>query len=170
MPGSSKDAGKKRKAAPESAAAEEPSKRSKSSPTKSGKKLRDQVTKPVATPKSSKPEKSGKEGKSSKKASGKGKAKEVDSDSEDENSDLEKAYHDAHARTGEEVEDDEHADADDLDTSLVHESLKKSGKKASRSGPKVKFVPADETPELRDQRTIFVGNLSVDVASKRVSS
>ncbi|KAG5642548.1 hypothetical protein DXG03_002587 [Asterophora parasitica] len=150
IPGSSKDAAKKRKAAPEPS--EEPSKRSKPGPSK-----RDQKPKGEATPKVSKSPRTGKE---SKKPNGKGKAKELNPDSEE--SDLENAY-DARAHV-------EGASDDEADQSLVHESLlEKSGKKANKSGPKVKFVPSEETPEQRDQRTIFVGNLSVDVAQKRAS-
>ncbi|KAG5718519.1 hypothetical protein E4T56_gene9036, partial [Termitomyces sp. T112] len=93
----------------------------------------------------------------------KGQAKQVEpAEDEDENSDLEKAYLDTHKSP-----DD--LDAPDLDASgggaerpIEHETVTKA-KKASRSGPKVKYVPADETSELRDQRTIFVGNIAVDV-------
>jgi len=34
---------------------------------------------------------------------------------------------------------------------------------------RAKYVPKEETPEQRDLRTIFVGNLSVQVAQRRVS-
>ncbi|KAF9533101.1 hypothetical protein CPB83DRAFT_758389 [Crepidotus variabilis] len=58
------------------------------------------------------------------------------------------------------------ADEEDQDpTTLVHESLSKSTKR--RMKPKKTVAPLDETPELRDQRTIFVGNLPLDVASKK---
>lgn len=93
---------------------------------------------------------------------GKGKAKATeDSDGEDNNSDLENAY----LKTGKDAapdDDDEEQEAFDVP---VHESLKKKSKKAA---PKPKFIPVDETPELRDQRTIFIGNLPVDIAQKRV--
>ena len=59
------------------------------------------------------------------------------------------------------------SDADADPAALVHESLKPGGKSKSRSG-KQKYVPEDETPEKRDQRTVFVGNLPLAVASKRV--
>jgi nucleolar protein 12 len=65
-------------------------------------------------------------------------------------------------------EDKEQSDDDDDHHPLVHESLQKE-KKPNRAGAKTKFVPADETAERRDQRTIFIGNLSVEVAQKRVS-
>lgn len=64
---------------------------------------------------------------------------------------------------GDEGDSDEEGDP----STLVHESLvngsKGKGKKAS-----AKYVPQEETPEQRDARTIFVGNVSVDVAKSRV--
>lgn len=68
----------------------------------------------------------------------------------------------------EETVDDEAEGSDnegDLDK-LVHESLTKKDKKVRT--PKTKYVPSEETAELRDQRTIFVGNLPIEVASKKV--
>lgn len=50
-------------------------------------------------------------------------------------------------------------------TTLVHESLSSKSKAPKK---KTKFVPEDETPEQRNQRTIFIGNLPVDVAQKKV--
>ena len=94
------------------------------------------------------------------------KAKEPDSDSDEDN--LENNYQDSKSGRFPILSDEgSSADEDDDDpTTLVHESLKKSAKKAK--GPKVKCVPQTETPELRDQRTIFVGNLPIEVASKTV--
>jgi nucleolar protein 12 len=130
-------------------------KRSKSSPKKAEKK------KDVEVPTKPKPTPVVKKGKGSKKDA-KGKSKEEEAiDEEEENSDLENAYLETH-RDAPKPEDEE-----DVEEPLVHESLQK-GKKSSRSGPKTKFVPSDETPERRDQRTIFIGNLSVEVAQKRV--
>lgn len=112
-----------------------------------------------------KPQTLKKDSKASEKSVGKGKAKQVEeAELEEENSDIENAYLGSHTSL-----DDKHPDsAEDVEAAPVHESLNKSNKRASRSGPKSKFVPADETPERRDQRTIFVGNLPVDVAQKRV--
>lgn len=107
--------------------------------------------------------------------SGKGKAKEIEADSEDDEDDekLEAAYLKSQASATAAKPDDKKADSEDegdedeVDPStLVHESVKKSSKKSR--GPKVKYVPSEETPELRDQRTVFVGNLPIDVASKKV--
>ena len=52
---------------------------------------------------------------------------------------------------------------------LVHESLQKGAqtKGQSRHG-KQKFVPSEETPEQRDARTVFVGNVAVEVTKSRV--
>lgn len=95
---------------------------------------------------------------------GKGKSKEDEAvDQEEENSDLENAYLQNHKGAPK----SDHEEEVDTEEPLVHEALQK-GKKGSRSGPKVKFVPSDETPERRDQRTIFIGNLSVEVAQKKV--
>jgi len=91
-------------------------------------------------------------------------ADDVEDVSEDEASDVEVSdveVAEAPATSDEEDEDDASP------VNLVHESLLKGGKSKSRSG-KQKFVPSEETPEKRDQRTIFVGNLPIDVAKKRV--
>lgn len=50
---------------------------------------------------------------------------------------------------------------------IMHESLQKSNK-SQKAGPKKKYVPQDETAAQRDLRTVFVGNLSVEVVKKRV--
>lgn len=62
---------------------------------------------------------------------------------------------------------------DDIDpSSLMHESLlngnKSKGK--AKASPQKKYVPPDETQEQRNARTIFVGNVSVEVAKSRVST
>jgi nucleolar protein 12 len=46
-------------------------------------------------------------------------------------------------------------------------SIAKPGGKSSRNR-KSKHVPEDETADQRDRRTVFVGNLSVEVVKKRV--
>ncbi|KAF9046556.1 hypothetical protein BJ165DRAFT_1472681 [Panaeolus papilionaceus] len=64
------------------------------------------------------------------------------------------------------ADEDEDDDDDEVDPStLVHESLDPNSKHPKKT--KTKFVPEDETPERRNQRTIFIGNLPLDVASKR---
>ncbi|KAG2068446.1 hypothetical protein BDR04DRAFT_1103272 [Suillus decipiens] len=54
-------------------------------------------------------------------------------------------------------------------STLVHESLLSGGAKSNQraSARKVKFTPPDESEEQRNSRTIFVGNLSSEVAKKR---
>jgi nucleolar protein 12 len=86
-------------------------------------------------------------------------------ENEEDKSDLENAYLGAQLAHEPDSEGDED---NDEPNPLVHESFRKE-KKHNRGGAKTKFVPADETAERRDQRTIFIGNLSVEVAQKRVS-
>ena len=67
------------------------------------------------------------------------------------------------------TDDDSDASNGDNDAShLTHESVAKTPKKIKAVSTKSKFVPPDETAEQRDARTIFVGNLPVEVAQKRV--
>lgn len=56
-------------------------------------------------------------------------------------------------------------------STLVHESLLSGSAKSNHraSVRKEKFAPPDESEEQRNLRTIFVGNLSSEVAQKRVS-
>jgi nucleolar protein 12 len=56
-------------------------------------------------------------------------------------------------------------------STIVHESLLKGGEKSNQraSVRKEKHAPQDESEEQRNLRTIFVGNLSSEVAQKRVS-
>lgn len=72
----------------------------------------------------------------------------------------------------------EHRGAEPIDNSdseeggpstLIHESLVSGGAKSNQraSTRKVKFAPPDESEEQRNLRTIFVGNLSSEVAQKR---
>ena len=72
--------------------------------------------------------------------------------------------------------DEEGANSSDPDdegdpSKLVHESLLK-GKKGGYGGSssKRKYVPSEETPERRNARTIFVGNVPAEVAKSRVCS
>jgi nucleolar protein 12 len=55
---------------------------------------------------------------------------------------------------------------DDVSSNLVHESLK--GKSKTHSGKRAKYTPSGETQQQHDARTVFVGNLPVEVAQKRV--
>ena len=79
--------------------------------------------------------------------------------------DSESAAEDGPGRASSDSEEDE--DESFGPSTIVHESLQKS-KEKSRKPAKKKYVPPDETPEQRDFRTVFVGNLSVEVVKKRV--
>jgi hypothetical protein len=70
-----------------------------------------------------------------------------------------------------EDEDDEDSEAeveDDEDTELVHEAAVK-GKAKQKKVKAQKYVPENESKEDRDRRTIFVGNLPLEVAKSKVS-
>ena len=52
---------------------------------------------------------------------------------------------------------------------LLHESLSSSNKKGRPAGgTKTKYSPPDETQEQRDARTVFIGNLPLEIAGKKV--
>ena len=115
------------------------------------------------------------------KGKGKGKAKEVNEDEDeddekDNNSDLENAYLKSKTAKAKQVanteataqredtDEEEASEEEGESTQLVHESIQPKPKPAKRQ----RFVPADETPEQRDRRTRFIGNLPSEVAHKRV--
>ena len=56
--------------------------------------------------------------------------------------------------------------ADEADETLVHESLKPS--KKQKSNPAKAYVPPNESQADKDRRTIFVGNLPIEVAKSKV--
>ena len=62
------------------------------------------------------------------------------------------------------------SDDDDADTDTIpkHESLTKGSKSRDRGKKEKVLAPPDETPEQKDRRTIFIGNVPLEVASKRV--
>ncbi|KAG2049085.1 hypothetical protein BDR06DRAFT_984558 [Suillus hirtellus] len=70
---------------------------------------------------------------------------------------------------GAEPADNSDSEEESGPSTLVHESLLSDGAKSSRrtSTRKEKFAPPDESEEQRNLRTIFVGNLSSEVAQKR---
>lgn len=103
-----------------------------------------------------------------------GKKKEIDSEVETDGKDMA----DAEDRGTPIVEDNQVAKRSSYDpqsdedgpSTLVHESLKsRPAKSKSHSGARTKYIPAGETQQQRDARTIFVGNLPVEVAQKRVN-
>ncbi|KAM6494529.1 hypothetical protein JOM56_010890 [Amanita muscaria] len=65
--------------------------------------------------------------------------------------------------------EDEDAGSSFEPSKIVHESLKakKNLAKDQKSSSKKKYVPPEETTAQRDLRTVFVGNLSVEVAKKK---
>ncbi len=63
------------------------------------------------------------------------------------------------------VSQEEESDDEGDPSTLVHESMRKSPGDKKKKGY---FVPLDETSEQRNQRTIFVGNLPIEVAEKKV--
>ena len=66
---------------------------------------------------------------------------------------------------GDSSESDEEGDP----TQMVHESLLKgSASKATSQNGKTKYVPTEETTEQRDARTVFIGNVAVEVTKSRV--
>jgi len=97
----------------------------------------------------------------------------VSSEGDEENPHLEAAHLRFKQDTGQLAEDEEDNDDEEGHDSgtlrLVHESLMEESKSKHKS-KKQKYVPPDETPAQRDQRTIFVGNLSLEIAQKRVST
>ncbi|KAK0457413.1 uncharacterized protein EV420DRAFT_1629835 [Desarmillaria tabescens] len=74
---------------------------------------------------------------------------------------------DTYAKSKEvQIENGGESEPDEDPSKLVHESVAQSATFTGRSSQKRKFVPSDETQEQRDLRTIFVGNLSIEVAQK----
>lgn len=74
---------------------------------------------------------------------------------------------DAQGSSESEVEGEDEEDA----SRLVHESLTGPRSRKDRRGnrtKKEKYVPEEETAEQRNDRTIFVGNVAVDVAKSKV--
>ena len=104
------------------------------------------------------------------------------STAEDETDDgnLEDNYLAGQTKTGEAMGEEEDAvgegssvagdsDVEDDPSQLVHESVSKKSVTKVRA-KKVKYVPSDETPEQRNSRTIFVGNVAIEVAKSKVRS
>ncbi|KAK0487853.1 hypothetical protein IW261DRAFT_1450398 [Armillaria novae-zelandiae] len=86
----------------------------------------------------------------------------IDSDESDD--ELEDTY----AKTKKvQIEKDGESESDEDPSNLVHESITQTTLSTGRASQKRKFVPSDETQDQRDLRTIFVGNLSIEVAQKK---
>jgi nucleolar protein 12 len=55
------------------------------------------------------------------------------------------------------------------DGELVHEALTSTSSRKRKQATKLpKYTPADETSQDRDRRSIFVGNLPIEVAKSKV--
>ncbi|KAI0771411.1 hypothetical protein BC629DRAFT_1442025 [Irpex lacteus] len=89
-----------------------------------------------------------------------GESKQRDTLSEDEDA-VAGPSTSATPRSNDDSESDEEGDP----SKLIHESLLKDNK--SKGGAKKKYVPAEETPEQRDARTIFIGNVPTEVVTSR---
>jgi len=68
----------------------------------------------------------------------------------------------------EDDEQDSEAELEEEDEELVHEAASK-GKKKQKKVKAQKYIPENESKEDRDRRTIFVGNLPLEVAKSKVS-
>jgi nucleolar protein 12 len=112
----------------------------------------------------------------------KGKAKDAleESDEEEADGELEEAYERKNRRPGKQgspstsknKEESESASDSEVDASqLVHETVAK-GDQPGKTRPTRKRIhhesPPDETKEQRDARTIFIGNVPVEVAKSKV--
>ncbi|KIK62418.1 hypothetical protein GYMLUDRAFT_58188 [Collybiopsis luxurians FD-317 M1] len=67
----------------------------------------------------------------------------------------------------EESEDHDGVSSEDNSSPPQHESLTKKQRTKKVLKSKTRYVPPDETPEQRNARTIFIGNLSVEVSQKK---
>ncbi|KAH7915476.1 hypothetical protein BJ138DRAFT_1141845 [Hygrophoropsis aurantiaca] len=86
-----------------------------------------------------------------------------------DNSDTHPDKHERKISRSNEANVESQPDSDATSSELVHESLRKDGSPRSKrpSAHKEKYTPTDETNEQRNARTIFIGNLSSDIAQKR---
>ncbi|KAJ3545525.1 hypothetical protein NM688_g5617 [Phlebia brevispora] len=96
-------------------------------------------------------------------------AKSEDSSEEDEeghaSSSTPAALAEETVQTGEPEPASDSDDEGDPST-LVHESIA-DGNKSKHGSRKTKYVPPEETAEKRNERTVFVGNVAVDVVKDR---
>ena len=103
------------------------------------------------------------------------KTKELSTESSDEEDDagLEEAYerkvHPATGSSRNEAQPSVSSDSEGETSQLVHETtvVKKDRRSKTRPG-RVHHVPPDETKEQRDARTIFLGNVPIQVAKEKV--
>ncbi|CED84895.1 FOG: RRM domain [Phaffia rhodozyma] len=91
------------------------------------------------------------------------KFKVEDSVSKVESTEIKGIEADLSEKTDLQEEEQEEEEEEDL----IHESLREKKPKRDRGRNKTKYVPADETAEQKDSRTIFVGNLPIEVAKNK---
>ncbi|KAA1474692.1 hypothetical protein DENSPDRAFT_873549 [Dentipellis sp. KUC8613] len=99
----------------------------------------------------------------------KAKAEVLESSDDEDNADIEDAYL-TKSQTSQPAPAENASDSSDDEgdpSQLVHESVSKSGKAAKVRTKAPKYVPPEETKEQRDARTIFVGNVPIDVAKNK---
>ncbi|RPD62521.1 hypothetical protein L226DRAFT_482412 [Lentinus tigrinus ALCF2SS1-7] len=121
--------------------------------TPSGKTKRSKVE-PAAAPSSSK-------------SAAKAHKQAQDSDNETEDGDEESEERTNAQQASEESEGDSDVEGDP--SKLVHESLLKGNAKSQPATKKAKYIPSEETPAQRDARTVFVGNVAIEVTKSRPS-
>jgi hypothetical protein len=103
------------------------------------------------------------------------KASKVLIDSEDEEEEAAPAPTAGPSKAVEEEEEDNDAELSegseiDTDEELVHETTDTTSKRKRKLATKLpKYTPADETSQDRDRRSIFVGNLPIEVTKSKVS-
>ena len=95
---------------------------------------------------------------------------------DEDNAGLEETY-EHKVRPGKQVargspRDEEHpndtSDSEEDASQLVHETMVKNAKRDKTRSRHVHHVPPDETKEQRDSRTIFLGNVPMEVAKNKV--
>ena len=96
-------------------------------------------------------------------------------DSEDEEEETAPAPTAGPSKAVEEEDEDNDAELSegseiDTDEELVHETTDTTSKRKRKLATKLpKYTPADETSQDRDRRSIFVGNLPIELTKSKVS-
>jgi hypothetical protein len=97
-------------------------------------------------------------------------AEKMDVEEAEAEAEAEESVSDTEENAGDEtlaVDEDEPASDAESDISLTHEAVKKAKAKAKKLPT---YIPAGETSEERDRRTVFVGNIDLAVTRNKVSS
>jgi nucleolar protein 12 len=96
----------------------------------------------------------------------------IDSEDEEEAAPAPTAGPSTAVEEEEEDNDAELSEGSEIDTDeeLVHETTDTTSKRKRKLATKLpKYTPADETSQDRDRRSIFVGNLPIEVTKSKVS-